>query len=94
VDRRPAEPRFTFVLTPYFRRRATKLNADGQRALARALRLFELDSRDPRLDTHKLRGEHADTWAFAFGSDARAVFRWEGNRAVFLNVGSHDEVYG
>lgn len=94
MDEPPSGPSISFAVTPRFRRRVKKLAADEQRALARALRLFEKDPRDPRLDTHKLRGQHADTWAFAFGFDARVVFRWEGNQAILLDVGSHDEVYG
>lgn len=86
--------RFTLAATPRFRRRARKLAAEKRRALARALRLFERDPRDPRLDTHKLRGEHKGKWAFSFGYDARVVFFWEGTTAVLLDVGSHDEVYG
>jgi mRNA-degrading endonuclease YafQ of YafQ-DinJ toxin-antitoxin module len=70
------------------------LTTDEQRALARALRLFEKNPHDPRLDTHKLRGEPADTWAFAFGFDARVVFQWDGHQVVLLDVGSHDEVCG
>jgi mRNA-degrading endonuclease YafQ of YafQ-DinJ toxin-antitoxin module len=88
-------PRVRLVVSPRFRRRAKKLQPDEQRALARALRLFELNPRDQRLDTHKLHGEHDELWAFSFGFDARVVFTWEdGSTAVLLNVGSHDEVYG
>jgi mRNA-degrading endonuclease YafQ of YafQ-DinJ toxin-antitoxin module len=83
-----------FAPTPKFRRAAKKLNKPEQRALARALRLFEADPRDPRLGTHKLSGKHAEIWAFSFGYDARVVFEWHGETVVLLNVGSHDEVYG
>lgn len=62
--------------------------------MARALRLFEHNPADPRLDTHKLRGEHQGKWAFSFGYDARVVFTWEDATAVLLDVGTHDEVYG
>jgi mRNA-degrading endonuclease YafQ of YafQ-DinJ toxin-antitoxin module len=82
------------VATPKFTRRAKKLTPAEQRALARALRLFEVDPRDPRLGTHKLSGRQAEAWAFSFGYDARVVFEWHGETAVLLNVGSHDEVYG
>ena len=35
-----------------------------------------------------------DVWAFSFGYDSRVVFEWDGDVAILLNVGSHDEVYG
>lgn len=91
----PDRPKVTLAATPHFHRQARKLRSQEQRALARALRLFEQNPRDQRLHTHKLHGEHGETWAFSFGYDARIVFKWEdGNTAVLLSVGSHDEVYG
>jgi mRNA-degrading endonuclease YafQ of YafQ-DinJ toxin-antitoxin module len=90
-----SEPRHVqLVVTPHFRRRVKNLAADEQHALARALRIFERDPTDPRIDTHKLRGEHAGKLAFSFGYDARVVFQWEGQAAILLDVGNHDEVYG
>ena len=90
----PAPENIQLAVTPHFRRRAKRLSSEEQRALARALRLFEQNPTDPRLDTHKLRGPHEGKLAFSFGYDARVVFRWEGRTALLLDVGSHDEVYG
>ncbi|MGH2352015.1 MAG: type II toxin-antitoxin system RelE/ParE family toxin [Chloroflexota bacterium] len=70
------------------------MTLDERRAVARALRLFQANPRDPRLDTHKLGGPLEDKWAFSFGYDRRVVFEWDGNVAVLLNAGTHDEVYG
>lgn len=89
----PGRPRVRLAATPHFQRRVKRLGQPEQRALARALRLFERDPQDARLATHKLRGEHEGEWAFSFGYDARIVFIWDGNTAVLLDVGSHDEVY-
>ena len=90
----PDRPGIRLAATPRFRRRAKKLTSEEQRALARALRLFEQDPRDTRLATHKLRGEHEGKWVFSFGYDARVVFLSQESTAVLLDVGSHDEVYG
>lgn len=90
----PGPPRITLAVTSRFTRRVKKLTVDERRALARALRLFQRNPADPRLETHKLHGKHEGRWAFSFGYDARAVFLWEGTRAVLLDMGSHDEVYG
>ncbi len=94
-----ADPPAPVLLAPTtrFQQRVKKLTDREKRALARALRLFVADPRDPRLGTHKLHGRQAEYWAFGFGSDARVVFAWDrsGPRpvAVLLDVGSHDEVY-
>jgi mRNA-degrading endonuclease YafQ of YafQ-DinJ toxin-antitoxin module len=61
--------------------------------LRAALRRFAADPRDPLLRTHKLQGELADYWAFSVDEDLRVVFRWEGEEAFLVNLGSHDEVY-
>ncbi len=87
-------PRVRLATTPRFERRVRRLAADERRALARALRLFQANPRDPRLGMHKLAGPLAGKWAFGYGDDARVVFEWDGNIAVLLDVGTHDEVYG
>lgn len=61
--------------------------------LRAALRRFAADPRDPLLRTHTLKGELADYWAFSVEDDLRVVFRWEGDEAFLVNLGSHDEVY-
>lgn len=82
------------AVTSHLERRVRKLPAGERRALARALRLFQADPRDPRLGTHKLAGQLGERWAFSFGYDSRVIYEWDGDVAVLLNVGSHDEVYG
>ena len=74
-------------------RRAKKLR-DPQAAMLRAaLRRFAADPGDPLLRTHKLKGELADYWAFTVDDDLRVLFRWDGDVAFLVNLGTHDEVY-
>ncbi len=61
--------------------------------LRAALRRSEADPQDPLLRTHRLKGDLAMYWAFSVDDDLRVVFRWEGDEAFFVNLGSHDEVY-
>jgi mRNA-degrading endonuclease YafQ of YafQ-DinJ toxin-antitoxin module len=76
-----------------FLRRAKKLR-DPQAAMLRAaLRRFAADPRDPLLRTHKLKGELADYWAFTIDEDLRVLFRWDGDVAFLVDLGTHDEVY-
>jgi len=61
--------------------------------LRATLRRFAADPKDPLLRTHKLKGELAEYWAFSVDDDLRVLFRWEGDEAFLVNLGSHDEVY-
>jgi mRNA interferase YafQ len=61
--------------------------------LRAALLRFTADPQDPLLRSHKLRGDLKNYWAFSVDDDLRVVFRWEGEEAFLVNLGSHDEVY-
>lgn len=76
-----------------FLRRAKKLKEPQASMLRAALRRFGKDPQDPLLQTHKLKGDLAEYWAFRVDGDLRVVFRWVGEEAFLVNVGSHDEVY-
>jgi len=62
-----------------------------------ALDLLAADAFDPRLRTHKLSGELADSWACSAGHDLRIVFsivhQDQGEAIVLETIGTHDEVY-
>lgn len=52
--------------------------------------IFRSDPFDPRLKTHKLKGELADFYSFSIGKNYRTVFHFEGkNTVIFDNVGTH-----
>jgi mRNA-degrading endonuclease YafQ of YafQ-DinJ toxin-antitoxin module len=61
--------------------------------LRAALRRFATDPLDPLLRTHKLKGDLEAYWAFSVDEDLRVLFRWEGDEAFLVNLGSHDQVY-
>ncbi len=61
--------------------------------LRAALRRFASDPRDPLLRTHKQKGELRGYWAFTVDDDLRVLFRWVGEEAFLVHLGSHDEVY-
>lgn len=81
------------VASSRFLRRARKLRDPKASMLRAALRRFGADPRDPLLRTHKLKGGLGDYWAFSVDDDLRVLFRWEGDKAFLVNLGSHDEVY-
>ncbi|MGH2488644.1 MAG: type II toxin-antitoxin system RelE/ParE family toxin [Candidatus Limnocylindria bacterium] len=76
-----------------FRRKARKLKDPQASMLRGALRRFAADPQDPLLHTHKLKGELGGYWAFSVDADLRVLFRWDGDVAFLVNIGSHDEIY-
>lgn len=76
-----------------FLRRAKKLREPQATMLRAALRRFTADPKDPLLRVHKLKGDLSAYWAFSVDDDLRMLFRWVGDEAFLVNLGSHDEVY-
>ena len=78
-------------------KRIVKKGSTKAADLQTALELLEADAFDSRLQTHKLSGTMAGTWACSAGYDLRIVFsfvkRGKSEAVLLESVGSHDEVY-
>jgi addiction module RelE/StbE family toxin len=58
------------------------------------LSLFISDPFNPLLRTHKLHGKLSGMWSFSLTSNLRILFRFTNkNKAVFFDVGNHDDLY-
>jgi len=58
------------------------------------LEIFVNNPFDSRLKTHKLSGKLKDLWSFSIEYDQRVIFYFvDENKAVFIDIGSHDQVY-
>ncbi len=60
------------------------------------LELFINDPFDVRLKTHKLSGKLKDLWSFSIEYDLRVVFYFtkdKPRKAIFVDIGTHAEVY-
>jgi mRNA-degrading endonuclease YafQ of YafQ-DinJ toxin-antitoxin module len=60
------------------------------------LELFMQDPFDTKLKTHKLSGKLKGLWSFSIEYDLRIVFFFtkdKPTKAVFVDIGTHDEVY-
>jgi len=55
--------------------------------------IFLSDPFDQRLRTHKLSGKLKNLLSFSLGYDFRVIFYFEGDQAIFIDIGTHDEVY-
>lgn len=78
-------------------KRLVKRQPQALAAIRDTLQRLEADAFDPRLRTHKLKGDLAGCWSCSAAYDLRIVFEFfqhEGTQAILLlSVGTHDEVY-
>ena len=76
-----------------FLRRAKKLREPQATMLRAVLRRFAADPGDPLLRVHNLKGDLREYWSFTVDDDLRVLFRWDGDVAFLVNIGSHDQVF-
>ncbi|MDX2271995.1 MAG: type II toxin-antitoxin system mRNA interferase toxin, RelE/StbE family [Cyanobacteriota bacterium] len=75
-------------------KRRIKGNANLEAGFWQKLEQFTIDLFDPSLKTHKLSGNFREFWSFSVDCDERVLFYFtEDGKAVFVDIGSHDEVY-
>ena len=75
-------------------KRKIKGNALLETRFWERLEIFQNNPFDQRLRTHKLSGRLKDLWSFTIEYDLRVVFSFlEGDRALFVDIGTHEEVY-
>jgi mRNA-degrading endonuclease YafQ of YafQ-DinJ toxin-antitoxin module len=80
-------------------KRAFKKKVKGRKEIEElfweAAALFIQDPFHSSLKTHKLSGKLDKLWSFSIEYNLRVVFYFENNmsKAVFTDIGSHDEVY-
>ena len=75
-------------------KKCIKGNADLEARFWQKLEQFTVYPFDPSLKTHKLSGKLKEFWSFSVDYDERVLFYFtENEKAVFVDIGSHDEVY-
>jgi addiction module RelE/StbE family toxin len=87
-------------ITPRFKRAFKKLigkNPSFESEIIAVLRELSIDPFQAALETHKLKGALAGTWACSVGYDLRIVFEFIENKPEdnisLIDIGTHDEVY-
>lgn len=87
------EVSFSSTFKRAFKKRI-KSNADLEARFWQKLEQFTLDPFAPSLRTHKLSGKLKEFWSFSVDYDERVLFYFtEDEKAVFVDIGSHDDVY-
>ena len=80
-------------ITPDFEKTFLRLPKHIQGLANRKDQWFRRDAFDPRLRTHKLRGEMAAYWAYSVNRAYRVLFRFLGpHEVIYYDIGTH-EIY-
>lgn len=79
--------------SPTFLKSFKKLPKNQLKSLARQEKIFFQNPFDPRLKTHKLKGELKDSYSFSVSYHWRIVFHFEKDDTVALDVIGTHEVY-
>ncbi len=71
-----------------------KRNKGLEEIFWKKLERFIEDPFTKELKTHKLTGKLKDLWSFSLEYDLRVIFFFaEDNKAVLVDIGTHEEVY-
>lgn len=82
--------RITIKYSPAFFKALRKFPKSQLKFLAQKEKIFLSDPFDPRLKTHKLKGELSDYYSFSISYHWRIVFHFENDRnVVFDIIGTH-----
>ena len=82
--------------TKQFQRRLKRRYSHQPKVIERLKRHLELFSRGVRkepINDHPLTGKLKGLRAFSVGGDVRVVYQEPENKYVFLDIGSHNQVY-
>ncbi|TSC78346.1 MAG: hypothetical protein G01um101433_287 [Parcubacteria group bacterium Gr01-1014_33] len=77
-----------------FLRSLKKLSLGVQEKVRIRELIFQENAFDSRLDTHKLHGKRAGEWSYSVDYEYRIAFTFaDENRVLYLDIGTHDELY-
>ena len=85
------------VFHKQFKKAFCKQPAKVQKQFAERLGVFEKNPFDPMLNNHALRGEHKDKRSINITGDVRTiyvVYESRGEDIIFIDIGSHSDLYG
>ncbi len=80
-------------------KRTVRRHPQWRKRIADVLDDLAADPFDPRLDTHKLKGDLAGLWSCTVEYDCRIVFEFakrsqsHEEEILLIDIGNHDEVY-
>ena len=88
-----ARPITVIHVTPDFEKTFLRLPKQIEGLANRKDQWFRRDAFDPRLRTHKLKGELSAYWAYSVNREYRVLFRFLGpHEVIYYDIGTH-EIY-
>jgi addiction module RelE/StbE family toxin len=81
-------------LSPIFNKKLAKAQGEIKLAVRRALELFKEDPYHEALRNHPLTERYAGFRSIDITDDWRALYRTESERIVFIELGTHEQLYG
>jgi len=73
-----------------FTRSVKKLPLNVRDKLRKRDQIFRHNPFDPRLETHKLRGNLKDHWSYSVDRRYRVLFKFlDGDKVVYYDIGTH-----
>jgi addiction module RelE/StbE family toxin len=82
-----------YILHKNFEKSYSKQDVEVKRAFVERKNLLLIDQQHPLLNNHALHGKWAGFRSINITGDIRAVYRMEGYFAIFLEIGSHSQLY-
>lgn len=84
--------RIKFVhFSPHFLKSFQRLPRPVQALAKKKDEWFRANPFDPRLRTHKLKGELTGAWAYSINRSSRVLFRFLNSaEALYYDIGTHD----
>ena len=80
-------------VTSEFERAFHKLPSNIRSLAEKKYMWFRQDAFDPRIHTHKLKGELKGYWAYSVNREYRILFRFlKNNEVIYYDIGTH-EIY-
>lgn len=70
-----------------------KQTDEVKRAFKERRNLLFIDNGHPLLNNHPLQGKWHGCWSINVTGDVRAIYEVEGFIAIFLDIGSHSQLY-
>jgi len=77
-----------------FTKRFKKLSVQQKRKFKERVALFAEDPFDPTLNNHALRGTYRGYRSINVTGDLRAIYKSDGDNALFVAIDSHSNLYG
>lgn len=61
--------------------------------IQKQLNFFLQDYKHPSLRNHKLKSGSSECWSISIGGNLRMLYYMRNTKAIFFDMGTHDEVY-